>query len=115
MVSPYVEFEVEREIDADQPWRDVFVNLRPRRAIQLRAGQFKMPFSLEQLTSATELDFVYRSGRPTCWRPDKPRALPFTDGLPAGCSATTPGCFAVTARAHASEPTQGPARRRRRG
>jgi phosphate-selective porin OprO and OprP len=61
MVSPYVEFEVEREIGVDRPWRDVFVNVRPRRAIQLRAGQFKMPFSLEQLTSATELDFVYRS------------------------------------------------------
>jgi phosphate-selective porin OprO and OprP len=37
------------------------VNVRPLRAIQLRAGQFKMPFSLDQLTSATKLDFVYRS------------------------------------------------------
>jgi phosphate-selective porin OprO and OprP len=52
---------VEREIGADAPWRDVFVNVRTFRPVQVRAGQFKMPFSLEQLTSPTHLDFVYRS------------------------------------------------------
>ena len=60
-VGTHVEFEVEREIGAGAPWRDVFVNVRPVRAIQVRAGHFKMPFSLDQLTSASELDFIYRS------------------------------------------------------
>jgi phosphate-selective porin len=60
-VSSHLEFEVERELGAGRPWRDAFVNLRSLRQVQLRAGQFKMPFSLEQLTSATNLDFVYRS------------------------------------------------------
>jgi phosphate-selective porin OprO and OprP len=60
-VTRYIEFQVERELGAGETWRDVFVNVRPLRAIQLRAGQFKMPFSLDQLTSATKLDFVYRS------------------------------------------------------
>ncbi len=56
-----LDFEVEREIDSSHPWRDAFVNLHPNRAFQIRAGQFKVPFSLDQLTSASDLDFVYRS------------------------------------------------------
>jgi phosphate-selective porin len=58
-LTRHVEFEVERELNSS--WRDAFVNLRTFRPMQLRAGQFKMPFSLEQLTSASSLDFVYRS------------------------------------------------------
>ena len=60
-VTRYVEFEVEREVGQGELWRDVFVNLRPARAFQLRGGQFKMPFSLDELTGPTDLDFVYRS------------------------------------------------------
>jgi phosphate-selective porin len=39
----------------------VFANVALPRGIELRAGRFKVPFSLEQLTAATELDFAYRS------------------------------------------------------
>jgi phosphate-selective porin len=61
-VSHHVEFELEREIgDETAPWRDAFVNVRTLRALQVRAGQFKMPFSLDQLTSPSDLDFIYRS------------------------------------------------------
>jgi len=60
-VSRHLEFELEREIGDSAPWRDAFVNIRTFRAVQVRAGQFKMPFSLDQLTSAGDLDFVYRS------------------------------------------------------
>jgi len=74
-VTRYVEFDIEREVGAGETWRDVFVNLRPVRAIQLRAGQFKMPFSLDELTSATNLDFVYRSRAAELLAPGRSQGL----------------------------------------
>jgi phosphate-selective porin OprO/OprP len=60
-LGQHLEFEVERELAGARPWRDAFVNLTPARALQLRAGQFKIPFGLDQLTSGSALDFVHRS------------------------------------------------------
>jgi phosphate-selective porin len=60
-VTSHVEFEVERELDGAGGWRDVFVNVRATRALQLRAGHFKVPFSRDQLTGAGSLDFIDRS------------------------------------------------------
>jgi len=60
-VTRYVAFEVERDVDSDGRWRDVFVDVRASRALQVRAGQFKVPFSREQLTSAGHLNFIDRS------------------------------------------------------
>jgi phosphate-selective porin O/P len=38
------DYQVEREFsDATQPWRDVYVNARALRGLELRAGQFKIP------------------------------------------------------------------------
>jgi phosphate-selective porin OprO/OprP len=55
------EYEVEREIREANVWRDVFLNFRYFDDFQIRGGKFKMPFSLEQLTSPTDLDFIYRT------------------------------------------------------
>ena len=56
------EYQIEGELsDASQPWRDIYIQTRSFRALQVRAGQFKIPFSLEQLTSGMDLDFNYRS------------------------------------------------------
>jgi phosphate-selective porin len=60
-VSRYVEFEVERDFDAGGRWRDAFVDVRAHRAVRVRAGHFKVPFSREQLTGAGNLDFIDRS------------------------------------------------------
>ncbi len=60
-LTSHLEFEIERELEGDGEWRDVFVNVRTVRAAQVQAGQFKMPFSREQLTGAGSLDFVSRS------------------------------------------------------
>jgi phosphate-selective porin OprO and OprP len=58
----YVDFQVEREIgDAEDPWRDVFLNYRQFDFAQLQYGKFKLPFSLDENTSSTNLDFAYRS------------------------------------------------------
>ena len=57
-----IEFEVEYELlPADHRLRDAFVNYRRVREFQFQAGQFKIPFGLDQLTGPTNLDFVYRS------------------------------------------------------
>jgi phosphate-selective porin OprO/OprP len=56
-----LEFQIERELDDSVPWRDVYVNYRPARGLQLQAGQFKIPFGLEETTSSSNLDFMYRS------------------------------------------------------
>jgi phosphate-selective porin len=60
-VTRHVEFEVEREVDSTGRWRDAFVDVHANRAIQVRAGHFKVPFSREQLTGAGDLDFIDRS------------------------------------------------------
>jgi phosphate-selective porin OprO and OprP len=57
----HFEYEVERELRESNPWRDVFVNFRYFRNFQIRAGKFKIPFGMDQLTSPVRLDFVYRS------------------------------------------------------
>lgn len=57
----HFEFEVERELREINPWRDVFVNFRYLRRFQIQGGKFKIPFSYDQLTGPTNLDFVYRS------------------------------------------------------
>jgi phosphate-selective porin OprO and OprP len=61
-VSRLIEYEFEREVrDAKRPWRDAFVNVRAFRALQVQLGRFKIPFSLDQTTGTTDLDFAYRS------------------------------------------------------
>jgi len=55
-----LEYEVEVEIGDPSPWRDVFLDIKIASAAQVKGGKFKVPFSLEELTSPTELDFVYR-------------------------------------------------------
>ena len=57
-----VEFEVCREIgDVTEPECDAYVNVRVARAVQIQAGQFKIPFGHDALTSGANLDFVARS------------------------------------------------------
>ncbi len=60
-----VQFQVERAFteddDDDTPWRDVYVDVRINRALQVRGGRFKLPFSLERNTSRDQLDFVQRA------------------------------------------------------
>jgi phosphate-selective porin len=57
-----VGFEIEGDLgDRDQPWRDVFAELRKWRAVRVKGGRFKIPFGQERLTSIAELDFINRS------------------------------------------------------
>lgn len=57
-----VEVDVEGELADDEgPWRDVFVDARVSRWLRVRAGQFKVPFGRDELTSGADLSFVGRS------------------------------------------------------
>jgi phosphate-selective porin OprO/OprP len=56
-----VEFQIERELDRVTPWRDVYVNVRPVTQLQVQAGQFKLPFGLDENVGSVNLDFVNRS------------------------------------------------------
>jgi phosphate-selective porin OprO and OprP len=57
-----IDFQIERELgDDEQPWRDVFVELRKWRTMRVRSGRFKIPFGQERLTSISDLEFVHRS------------------------------------------------------
>lgn len=61
-VAKKVDFQIERELsDELDPWRDVYVNYSQFNAVQVQVGKFKMPFSLDENTGATNLDFAYRS------------------------------------------------------
>jgi len=57
----HFEYQVERELKRENAWRDVFLNFRYFRDVQIQAGKFKVPFSLDQLTGEVNQDFVYRS------------------------------------------------------
>jgi phosphate-selective porin OprO/OprP len=56
-----VDFQLEAEVGSANPWRDVYVNYRQFGFVQLQGGKFKLPFSLDENTSSTNLDFVHRS------------------------------------------------------
>jgi hypothetical protein len=60
-----VQFQVERALqdddDDDTAWRDVYADVRINRALQIRGGRFKLPFSMERNTSRDEIDFVQRA------------------------------------------------------
>jgi phosphate-selective porin len=56
------DYELESELGVKRdPWRDVYLNYKQYGFAQVQFGKFKVPFSLDENTSATNLDFVYRS------------------------------------------------------
>src|SRR5262245_35432485 len=64
----HVGYHLERELretfgglKAKYPWRDVYFNIDYLEHFQVQGGKFKIPFSIEQTTSASNLDFVKRA------------------------------------------------------
>jgi phosphate-selective porin len=56
------DYQVEWELsDTTGPWRDAYLDARVLPFLEVRGGQFKIPFGLDQLTSSMDLDFNYRS------------------------------------------------------
>jgi phosphate-selective porin OprO and OprP len=74
-IGNLLDFEVDYELANDAPWRDVFVNFRRFDELQVQAGRFKQPFSLDENTSATNLDFIYRSTAATALAPGRDKGV----------------------------------------
>jgi phosphate-selective porin OprO/OprP len=70
-----VDFQVEYEFGDDESWRDVYADYRQFEAIRVRGGKFKLPFSLDENTGSTNLDFVYRSRAATQLAPGRDRGV----------------------------------------
>ena len=56
-----VEFQIEAELTDDDPWRDVYGEFKNFDVARVRGGKFKIPFSLDENTGASRLDFMFRS------------------------------------------------------
>lgn len=74
-IAGVADYQVEYEISADDPWRDVYVDYRQFNPVHVQAGKFKLPFSLDENTSASNLDFVYRSRAATQLAPGRDRGV----------------------------------------
>jgi phosphate-selective porin OprO/OprP len=70
------DYQVEYEFGDDtEPWRDVYINYKQFAFAQVQAGKFKLPFSLDENTSPTNLDFVYRSRAADLLAPGRDRGV----------------------------------------
>jgi phosphate-selective porin OprO/OprP len=56
-----LEYEVTAELTSTDPLRAAWVDYKQFDTIRVRGGQFKIPFSLDENTGATHLDFMFRS------------------------------------------------------
>ena len=57
----HFQYEVERDFRSKHPWKDAFVDVEYFEKAQVQIGKFKIPFSMEQLTSIANLEFVNRA------------------------------------------------------
>jgi phosphate-selective porin OprO/OprP len=68
-------FQVEAELTGTEPWRDVYGEFRQFAVARVRGGHFKIPFSLDENTGASNLDFLYRSLAATHLAPGRDRGV----------------------------------------
>ncbi|HEY1337884.1 MAG TPA: porin [Bryobacteraceae bacterium] len=105
-VTKDFEYRVEREIrneiadlfnwrtrETHALWRDVFVNWRYFRNFQVRAGQFKIPFGMDQLHYASHGEFVYRSMIGNYLAPGRDQGIMLHGKLSEGRLAYQAGVF----------------------
>jgi phosphate-selective porin OprO/OprP len=57
----WIDLKIEADFTDSQPLRDIYLDFKFFPELRLRGGQFKVPFSLEELTSDLHIDFVERS------------------------------------------------------
>jgi phosphate-selective porin OprO and OprP len=72
------DYEVDRELAVDEgeeAWRDVYINYKQFGFAEVQAGKFKVPFSLDENTSSTNLDLVYRSRAAELLAPGRDRGV----------------------------------------
>jgi len=60
-IKNVIEFQIEAELTETDPWRDVYGEVKYFDYARVRGGKFKIPFSLDENTGASRLDFLNRS------------------------------------------------------
>jgi phosphate-selective porin OprO/OprP len=60
-IANAIEFQIERNLTGTDRWRDVYAEFKYFPVARVRGGKFKLPFSLDENTSARNRDFIYRS------------------------------------------------------
>jgi phosphate-selective porin len=77
-IKNIVEFQVERTLTGSDRWRDVYVEFKQFDYARVRGGKFKLPFSLDENTSARNREFIYRSLAATHLAPGRDRGVMVT-------------------------------------
>ena len=87
------DYQAEYELGAHE-WRDLYLDYRQFKAVQVRGGAFKLPFGLEENTSPTNLDFVYRTRISARLAPGRVGRRVWHSRAPSGWPArrATPSC-----------------------
>ena len=91
-VAHIVEYQAEYEIGARE-WRDLYVDYAQFKAVQIRAGKFKLPFGLDETTSVTNLDFIYRARISSRLAPGRDRGVTLHGRVFSGVVAYEAGVF----------------------
>jgi hypothetical protein len=106
-VTRHVSFELSSEVGAERPWRDVFVDVSALRALAVRAGRFKVPFSEERLRGIGKLDFVNRSYAARVLAPGRAQGVMVFGDLPGKTVSYEVGGFGGGPRETGSEDVPG--------
>jgi phosphate-selective porin len=96
-----IQFSIEREFSeslnndptrksSKSQWKDFYVEYVATDFMQIRGGQFKIPYGLDQTSGETNLDFVYRSLGVTMVRTRDPREPSATMKSPSAKLALRP-------------------------
>ena len=60
-VADLLYFRVDREFAGPDGWRNVWASVRPVKGVEIKGGNFTVPFSLEEVQSSNAITFVERS------------------------------------------------------
>ena len=74
-IGKHIDFQIERDLNPDGKWRDVFVHWQSYRQLEVTGGRFKVPFGREELVGSTDLDFAFRSLASTAIPPARDRGV----------------------------------------
>lgn len=60
-IGDLVRFRVDREFAGTDGWRNVWASIRPADGVEIKGGNFTIPFSLEEIQSSNSTTFIERS------------------------------------------------------
>lgn len=70
-VTRFLEYEVEGDVDREDPWRDVYLNVRVRPWLQFQGGKFKVEYGRERTRTQASIDTIERSNATNALTPGR--------------------------------------------